>query len=60
MLNEYKKTVNELSAMMDQEIAAHGELMATSAKYKVPVDTGRLRSSIHLKKQQFLPMYTLV
>ena len=54
MLNEYKKTVNDLSIMMDQEIAAHGELMATSAKGKCPVDTGRLRASIYLNKQQFM------
>lgn len=59
MLNEYKKTVNEVSAMMDMEIAAHGELMATSAKNMAPVDTGRLRSSISLKKEQFLS-YELV
>lgn len=54
MLNEYKKTVNDLSIMMDQEIAAHGELMATNAKGKCPVDTGRLRASIYLKKQEFM------
>ena len=54
MLKEYKKTVNDLSIMMDQEIAAHGELMATSAKSKCPVDTGRLRSSIYLNKQEFM------
>jgi len=59
MLNEYKKTVNEVSAMMDQEIAAYGELMATSAKNMAPVDTGRLRASISLKKEQFLS-YELV
>lgn len=59
MLNEYKKTVNEVSAMMDKEIAAHGELMATSAKNMCPVDTGRLRSSISLKKEQFMS-YELV
>jgi hypothetical protein len=59
MLNEYKKTVNEISAMMDAEIASHGELMATSAKNMCPVDTGRLRSSISLKKQQFMS-YELV
>lgn len=59
MLNEYKKTVNEVSAMMDQEIASYGELMATSAKNMAPVDTGRLRSSISLKKEQFLS-YELV
>lgn len=59
MLNEYKKTVNEISAMMDKEIAAHGELMATSAKNMCPVDTGRLRSSISLKKEQFMS-YELV
>lgn len=59
MLNEYKKTVNEVSAMMDAEIAAHGELMATSAKNMCVVDTGRLRSSISLKKEQFLS-YELV
>lgn len=59
MLNEYKKTVNEVSAMIDQEIAAHGELMATSAKNMCAVDTGRLRSSISLKKEQFLS-YELV
>lgn len=59
MLNEYKKTVNEISAMMDAEIAAHGELMATSAKNMCVVDTGRLRSSISFKKDQFLS-YELV
>jgi len=59
MLNEYKKTVNEVSAMMDQEIAAHGELMATSAKNMVPVKDGRLKNSISLKKEQFLS-YELV
>jgi len=59
MLNEYKKTVNEVSAMMDMQIAAHGELMATSAKNMCVVDTGRLRSSISLKKEQFLS-YELV
>ena len=59
MLNEYKKTVNEVSAMMDMEIGAHGELMATSAKNMCPVDTNRLRSSISLKKEQFLS-YELV
>jgi hypothetical protein len=59
MLNEYKKTVNEVSSMIDQEIAAHGELMATSAKNMCAVDTGRLRSSISLKKEQFLS-YELV
>lgn len=59
MLNQYKNTVNEISAMMDQEIAAHGELMATNAKNICKVDTGRLRSSISLKKQQFMS-YELV
>lgn len=59
MLNQYKNTVNEVSAQMDQEIAAHGELMATSAKNMCPVDTGRLRSSISLKKEQFMS-YELV
>jgi len=59
MLNQYKNTVTEISAQIDQEIAAHGELMATSAKNMCPVDTGRLRSSISLKKEQFMS-YELV
>lgn len=62
-LKEFFKTLkNELSertALIDQELAAHGELMATSAKMIAPVDTGRLRNSISLKKENFLS-YQLV
>lgn len=57
MLNTLKKEVNALSAEIDQEIAAHTELMATSAKRMCPVDTGRLRSSISAKKDQFMSYY---
>lgn len=62
MLNTLKKDVNKKTALIDQEIAAHGELMATSAKNIVAgnaIDTGRLASSISLKKEQFLS-YNLV
>jgi hypothetical protein len=58
-LNAIKKDVSERSALIDQEIAAYGELMATNAKTIVPVDTGRLKNSISLKKQGFLS-YELV
>ena len=70
ILNKYSKTINEKSALMDQELAASGELMVTSAKnilsgmnvsYQgknyVGVDTGRLRNSISFKKDQFLSYY---
>lgn len=59
MLSRLKKEVNALSAEVDQEIAAHTELMATSAKRMCPVDTGRLRSSISAKKDQFLSYYLI-
>jgi len=70
ILNKYSKTINEKSALMDQELAAYGELMVTSAKNilsgmnvnyggktYVGVDTGRLRNSISFKKDQFLSYY---
>jgi hypothetical protein len=62
MLNALKKDVNEKTALIDAEIGAYGELMATSAKNIVSgnaIDTGRLASSISLKKEQFLS-YNLV
>jgi hypothetical protein len=57
MLNRYKNKVNGTAALLDRELAATGELMATSAKNLVVVDTGRLRNSISLKKDQFLSYY---
>jgi len=59
ILNDLKDTVDEKTAEIDAEIAAHGELMATSAKNLAPVDSGRMRASISLKKEQFLS-YNLV
>lgn len=59
LLNRYKEKVNQTGALIDQQLAATGELMATSAKNMVAVDTGRLRNSISLKKEQFLS-YSLV
>jgi len=59
VLNSFKDEVSKRTAMIDQEIAAHGELMATSAKQLAPVDTGRLRGSISLKKEGFM-RYQLV
>ena len=59
LLNRYKEKVTQTGALIDQELAATGELMATSAKNMVAVDTGRLRNSISLKKEQFLS-YSLV
>lgn len=59
VLNEFKKNMSSKSAEIDQELAANTELMATSAKIKCPVDTGRLRSSITAKKDQFMS-YALV
>jgi phage gpG-like protein len=57
LLNRYKEKVNGTAALLDRELAATGELMATSAKNLVAVDTGRLRNSISLKKDQFLSYY---
>lgn len=57
LLNRYKNKVNGNAALIDRELAATGELMATSAKNLVAVDTGRLRNSISLKKDQFLSYY---
>lgn len=57
LLNRYKEKVNGTAALLDRELAATGELMATSAKNMVAVDTGRLRNSISLKKDQFLSYY---
>jgi hypothetical protein len=57
LLNRYKNKVNGNAALIDRELAANGELMATSAKNLVAVDTGRLRNSISLKKDQFLSYY---
>lgn len=59
LFNSFKGEVSKRTALIDQEIAAHGELMATSAKGIAPVDTGRLRNSISLKKEAFLS-YELV
>jgi hypothetical protein len=62
MLNVLKKDITEKTALIDAEIGAYGELMATSAKNKVAsasIDTGRLANSISLKKEQFLS-YNLV
>ena len=63
MLNALKKDVTEKTALIDAEIGAYGELMATSAKNLVSgndaIDTGRLLNSISLKKEQFLS-YNLV
>lgn len=54
LLNNYKKEITQKSAEIDQVIGANAELMATSAKGKCPVDTGRLRASITAKKDQFM------
>ena len=59
ILKKYKSKVDAVASEMDMELAAHGELMATSAKRICPVDTGLLRASISLKKDQFLS-YQLV
>jgi phage gpG-like protein len=59
LLNRYKKKINGNAALIDRELAATGELMATSAKNLVQVDTGRLRNSISLKKEQFLSYYLI-
>ena len=57
LLNRYKEKVTKSAILIDRELAATGELMATSAKNMVAVDTGRLRNSISLKKDQFLSYY---
>ena len=49
VLNSFKDEVSKRTAMIDQEIAAHGELMATSAKQLAPFKYSRLRNSISLK-----------
>ena len=59
ILKKYKGKVDAVASEMDMELAAHGELMARSAKNLCPVDTGVLRASISLKKDQFLS-YQLV
>jgi HK97 gp10 family phage protein len=59
ILNKYKNLVNDAAVEIDMELAAHGEDMARSAKNLAPVDTGRLRASISLKKDQFMS-YQLV
>ena len=59
VINSFKDEVSKRTALIDAEIAAHGELMATSAKQLAPIDTGRLRNSISLKKESFL-RYELV
>lgn len=59
VLNSFKDEVSKRTAMIDQEIAAHGELMATSAKQLAPFKFGRLRGSISLKKEGFM-RYQLV
>lgn len=59
VLNSFKDEVSKRTAMIDQEIAAHGELMATSAKQLAPFKYSRLRNSISLKKEGFM-RYQLV
>lgn len=59
ILKKYKGKVDDVAYMMDVELGAHGELMARNAKNIVPVDTGLLKGSISLKKDQFLS-YQLV
>jgi hypothetical protein len=59
ILKKYKGKVDDVAYMMDVELGAHGELMARNAKNIVPVDTGLLKGSISLKKDQFL-IYQLV
>ena len=59
ILKKYKGKVDAVASEMDMELAAHGELVARSAKNIVPVDTGLLKGSISLKKEQFLS-YQLV
>lgn len=59
ILKKYKGKVDDVAYMMDVELGAHGELMARNAKNIVPVDTGLLKASISLKKDQFLS-YQLV
>lgn len=59
ILKKYKTLVNDAAIEIDMELAAHGEDMARSAKNLAPVDTGRLRASISLKKDQFMS-YQLV
>jgi phage gpG-like protein len=59
ILKKYKTLVNDAAVEIDMELAAHGEDMARSAKNLAPVDTGRLRASISLKKDQFMS-YQLV
>jgi hypothetical protein len=59
VLNSFKNEVSKRTALIDAEIAAHGELMSTSAKQLAPFDTSRLRGSISLKKEGFL-QYQLV
>jgi len=59
VLNSFRNEVSKRTALIDAEIAAHGELMSTSAKQLAPFDTSRLRGSISLKKEGFL-QYQLV
>lgn len=54
LLNNYKKEITQKSAEIDQVIGANAELMATSAKRRCPVESGRLRGSITAKKDQFM------
>lgn len=51
-INKISKLANEKSKEIDMELGAYMESLATSAKQKAPVDTGRLRSSINVKKVQ--------
>lgn len=57
LLKRYKDKITTTAALLDKELAATGELMATSAKNMVSVDTGRLKNSISFKKDQFLSYY---
>lgn len=59
LIDKVRKDSREKIAEVDAEIGAHAEMMATNAKNIVPVDTGRLKTSITAKKNSELD-YTLV
>ena len=50
LIKDLENATDELINMVDAEMGASIEQMATEAKIKAPVDTGRLRSSIHPEK----------
>lgn len=53
-LNRLKILENDIAKEVDMELASSVEKMATLAKQKAPVDTGRLRSSINVDKMSLL------